>query len=218
MFGFHSFQNCITSGIVLVASVINYIGACHDLKALVFDWAGYLSQAIHMVNHTDKLKWSRRWLQLAHEVSTWSKDQTQVGAVIFDKNRNPRGFGYNGIPRGLNDATPVRLVKPLKNWYFEHAERNVIYACSRNGISCDDCTMAVTHWPCTDCTRAIIQSGIREVIVDEACLDPQGVFYQKWQDQIKESRLMLQEAGVHTQTVRMNHNPNPINKDNHSDN
>ena len=155
-----------------------------------------------MDNQMDQ-KWQRRWLRLAHEVAGWSKDQVQVGAVIFDANRNPRGFGYNGIPRGLDDQTPSRLQKPLKNWYFEHAERNVIYSCARNGISCDGCTIAVTHWPCTDCTRAIIQSGLKHVIVDERCLDPQGVFYQKWQDQIAESQLMLSEAGISTQLVTL---------------
>ena len=149
-------------------------------------------------------KWQKRWLRLAHEVASWSKDQVQVGAVIFDQNRNPRGFGYNGIPRGLDDTRPDRLQKPLKNWYFEHAERNVIYACSRNGISCDGCTIAVTHWPCTDCTRAIIQSGITQVIVDQACLDPQQYFYQKWQPQIQESQVMLAEAGIEVTVVDIN--------------
>lgn len=146
-------------------------------------------------------KWQQRWLKLAHEVASWSKDSVKVGAVIFDSNRNPRGFGYNGIPRGLSDDEPSRLQKPIKNWYFEHAERNVIYSCARNGISCDDCTIAVTHWPCTDCTRAIIQSGITSVIVDQACLNPDSYFYQKWQDQIGESEKMLLEAGITTRVV-----------------
>jgi dCMP deaminase len=141
-------------------------------------------------------KWNQRWLSLAHEVASWSKDKVKVGAVIADHNRNPRGFGYNGIPRGLDDNLPSRQTKPLKNWYWEHAERNVIYACSRNGISCDDCTMYVTHFPCTDCARAIIQSGIREVVVDAACMDPSGVFYPRWQNQIQESQCMFDEAGV----------------------
>jgi dCMP deaminase len=146
-------------------------------------------------------KWHTRWLRLAHEVASWSKDHVQVGAVIFDNNRNPRGFGYNGIPRGLSDVEPTRLQKPLKNWYFEHAERNVIYSCARNGISCDGCTIAVTHWPCTDCTRAIIQSGLTCVLVDQACLDPSKDFFQKWQDQIAESQNMLHEAGITTALV-----------------
>jgi len=141
-------------------------------------------------------KWKQRWLKLAHEVASWSKDTVQVGAIIFDHNRNPRGFGYNGQPRGLDDQNPHRLHRPLKPLYFEHAERNVIFACARNGISCDGCTMVVTHWPCCDCTRAIIQSGIRELIVDAACMDPQGYFFQKWQTHISESQQMLDECEI----------------------
>lgn len=141
-------------------------------------------------------KWNLRWMKLAHEIASWSKDQVQVGAVVFDHNRNPRGFGYNGMPRGLDDQNQSRLVQPLKNLYFEHAERNVIYACARNGISCDDCTMAITHWPCCDCTRSIIQSGIRDVIVDAACMDADGEFYQKWQHHIEQSQHMLNDCGI----------------------
>lgn len=150
-------------------------------------------------------KWAQRWLRLAHEVAAWSKDHVQVGAVIADQNRNPRGFGYNGMPRGLHDDHAPRLEKPLKNWYFEHAERNVIYACARNGISCDACTMYVTHFPCCDCTRAIIQSGITHVVVDATCMTPHTPFYQKWKDQISESQTMMTEAGVHWELVNMSH-------------
>lgn len=150
-------------------------------------------------------KWNTRWLKLAHEVAAWSKDHVKVGAVIADDLRNPRGFGYNGQPRGLADDRTDRMQKPLKNWYFEHAERNVIYACARNGISCDACTMYVTHAPCCDCARAIIQSGIKQVVVDAACRDPASAFWQKWQDQITESEIMLQEAGVQLIWCDTNH-------------
>lgn len=150
-------------------------------------------------------KWANRWLRLAHEVASWSKDHVQVGAVIVDVNRNPRGFGYNGMPRGLDDDHAERHEKPLKNWYFEHAERNVIYACARNGISCDACTMYVTHFPCCDCTRAIIQSGITHVVVDDACMQPDTVFYQKWNEQIAESQTMMTEAHVHWELINLSH-------------
>lgn len=150
-------------------------------------------------------KWQHRWIKLAHEVASWSKDQVQVGAVLCDQNRNPRGFGYNGMPRSLDDDIPDRLIKPKKTWYWEHAERNVLYACARNGIRCDDCTMYVTHFPCCDCTRAIIQSGIRSVVVDAACMDVDSHFYQKWHEQITESQIMMTEAGVHWELVQMLH-------------
>lgn len=158
-------------------------------------------------------KWNTRWLRLAHEVASWSKDHVQVGAVIVDDLRNPRGFGYNGQPRGLDDTHVNRLHKPLKNWYFEHAERNVIYACARNGISCDDCTMYVTHAPCCDCARAIIQSGIKKVVVDSACADPESVFWQKWQEQITESERMCAESGISWIWHNSNHIDININKE-----
>jgi dCMP deaminase len=94
--------------------------------------------------------------------------------------------------------------KPQKNWLFEHAERNVVYACARNGISCDDCTLVVTHWPCCDCTRAIIQSGITHLIVDQACLDSTGIFFTKWSEQIQVSQNMLKAAGVNYETTLIN--------------
>jgi len=141
-------------------------------------------------------KWDQRFLGLAHEVATWSKDDVQVGAVVIDDLRIPKGFGYNGIPRNLDDADPFKHQKPQKSWYWEHAERNILYSCARNGISCDDCTMYVTHASCCDCTRAIIQSGIKRLVVDSACLNPHGKFWQKWQHQIEVSKHMLLEAGI----------------------
>jgi dCMP deaminase len=146
-------------------------------------------------------KWKIRWIKLAHEVATWSKDTTQVGAVVFDQNRNPRGFGYNGVPRRLQDQAPERLTQPLKSLYFEHAERNVIYAAARTGIPLESCELATTHFPCCDCARAIIQSGIKCVWVDAACMESDGVFYQRWQDQIEQSQIMMTEAGVHWELV-----------------
>ena len=140
-------------------------------------------------------------MELTHQVASWSKDTVQVGAVIVDVNRNPRGFGYNGMPRGLDDNSPSRIEKPVKNWVFEHAERNVLYACARNGISCDGCVMYATHWPCADCTRGIIQSGISKLIVDQACMDPNKYFYQKWKDQINISKEMLDECGIDVDVI-----------------
>ena len=141
-------------------------------------------------------KWQRRFLQLAHEVASWSKDTTQVGAVIVDQNRNPRGFGYNGMPRGLDDGVCERSQAPLKNWLFEHAERNVIYSASRIGIPIEGCVIFATHFPCVDCARAIVQSGLKCVVVDAACMDPQREFHIKWKDQIAVSRMMFEETGV----------------------
>jgi len=58
-------------------------------------------------------KWHRRFLKLAHEVASWSKDDsTKVGAVIMGHDHTPRSFGYNGFPEGVDDTIPERNERP----------------------------------------------------------------------------------------------------------
>ncbi len=145
-------------------------------------------------------KWDARFLRLAHEVSTWSKDRsTQVGAVIVGDDKTPGPYGYNGFPRDVDDDAEDRHQRPTKYRWTEHAERNAIYNAARIGMGLKGCTMYVTHVPCADCARAIVQVGIREVVVDRACLEDQG-FNDRWDEDSQVTREMLKEAGV---TLRM---------------
>lgn len=145
-------------------------------------------------------KWDARFLRLAHEVSTWSKDRsTQVGAVIVGDDKTPGPYGYNGFPRDVDDDAEDRHQRPSKYRWTEHAERNAIYNAARIGMGLKGCTMYVTHVPCADCARAIVQVGIREVVVDRACLEDQG-FNDRWDEDSQVTREMLKEAGV---TLRM---------------
>lgn len=110
--------------------------------------------------------WDQRFLKLAHEVGSWSKDtRWHVGSVIIGKHRKPVSFGYNGPPRGVDDNVAERYEQPLKSYFFEHAERNAIYN-SDNDL--EGCTIYVTHYPCPDCARAMIQNQITRVVVDAA--------------------------------------------------
>lgn len=107
--------------------------------------------------------WDRRFLSLVNLVRTWSKDpNTQVGAGIINSRHRIVSVGFNGLPSGVNDKIPQRSSRPSKyNWY-EHAERNAIY----NAVgytSLTGFTMYVSHFPCPDCARAIIQTGITVV-------------------------------------------------------
>ncbi|MBT3703387.1 MAG: CMP deaminase, partial [Alphaproteobacteria bacterium] len=77
---------------------------------------------------TNSIKWDQRFLKLADEVATWSKDRsTQVGAVIVMKDRAPGPYGYNGFPRQIDDEAEERHNRPAKYKWTEHAERNAIY-------------------------------------------------------------------------------------------
>ena len=110
--------------------------------------------------------WTRRFLDLADLIASWSDDRDHhVGAVIVGAAHEVRAAGYNGLPRGvrgLDDARYDRASGEKFHW-VEHAERNAIYNAARAGTSITGCTIYVNRFPCADCARAIIQSGIAHV-------------------------------------------------------
>lgn len=109
-------------------------------------------------------KWCGRFLNLAKTVSKWSKDEsTKVGAIIVSEDGDPISFGFNGFPRGVLEL-PERNTRPSKYDFSEHAERNAIYLARRD---LRGSIMYVTCFPCPDCARAIVQSGISTLVVDK---------------------------------------------------
>ncbi|TCS63544.1 deoxycytidylate deaminase [Varunaivibrio sulfuroxidans] len=141
-------------------------------------------------------KWDARFVRLAREISSWSKDRsTKVGAVIVADDKTPGPYGYNGFPRTIDDDLDERHQRPIKYDWTEHAERNAIYNATRTGMALKNCTIYVTHVPCPDCARAIVQVGITRVVVDEASL-ANADFGARWDDRSKVSMAMLKEAGV----------------------
>ena len=137
-------------------------------------------------------KWDSRYVELSKVISTWSKDPNrQTGAVIVGQDNMEKSFGYNGLPIGADDTVTSRYEKPNKYMWLEHAERNAIYKAGRNGVSLKDCKMYVTYFPCAECARAIIQSGIRKLYA------PQPNFeHPKWGVSWGISKNMLYECGV----------------------
>ena len=81
-------------------------------------------------------KWDDRYLQLAREVSTWSKDpSTQCGALLIGDSGQVLSQGYNGFPRGMDDDPKLYNKRDIKYTRIVHAEMNAIYNASRSGIS-----------------------------------------------------------------------------------
>lgn len=147
-------------------------------------------------------KWHKRFLKLAHEVASWSKDEsTKVGAVIMGPDRTPRSFGYNGMPRGVDDDIPERHERPIKYLYMEHAEKNAIYNCARVGIPIEGCIIYVTHFPCTSCARAIINSGLIRLVINEGSF--KSDYHDRSKEDIEVSQLMLKEAGIEIVLVKV---------------
>ncbi|WP_422071763.1 deoxycytidylate deaminase [Tranquillimonas rosea] len=115
----------------------------------------------------DDTTWARRFLALADEMASWSEDRDfHVGAVIVGAGHEVRASGYNGLPRGVFDADDARFNRANgeKFFWIEHAERNAIYNAARAGTALEGCTIYVNRFPCADCARAIIQSGIVRVV------------------------------------------------------
>lgn len=140
-----------------------------------------------------KINWDDFYLGLAESVSKQSKDKSrQVGCVITDDRHRVLSIGYNGMPRGVNDDVPERHERPVKYYFFEHAERNAIY--NANGIQAklEGATMYAQSFPCADCARGIIQVGIKYVVAKK-----KNIFTGSgWEESIKYGKEMLDEAGV----------------------
>lgn len=109
-----------------------------------------------------------RFLRLAREVSTWSKDpSTKVGAVIVGDNGQVISQGYNGFPRGFDDSEERYNDKQTKYLFVIHAEANAIYNALYNTCPVAGATIYVHGLPCcSECAKAIVQSGIKRVVFD----------------------------------------------------
>lgn len=136
--------------------------------------------------------WDKRFIDLTKHVASWSKDKS-IGtcAVIVDDDNRIVSIGYNGFPSGCNDDIQERYERPLKYLYTEHAERNAIYNAARLGISVKGCKMYLMWFPCSDCARAIIQSGIKTLV----CYKP-NLEDSRWGEHFKVALEMFNECGV----------------------
>ena len=122
------------------------------------------------------LKWDDYFMSVAFLSAQRSKDPNkQVGAVIVGPDRVIMGVGYNGFPRGCSDSDLPWAKKsangdPMetKYAYVCHAEMNAIM--NKNSQSLHGATLYVTMYPCNECAKLIIQSGIREVVYFEGKL------------------------------------------------
>ena len=136
--------------------------------------------------------WDSRFMHLALHVRDWSKDpRTKVGCVIVGPSNEVRSIGYNGLPRGVDDTKRSRYEPLDKYKWIEHAERNAIYNAARAGIPLEGCRMYVPWFPCADCARAIIQSGLSELVASEPDFN-----HPKWGDDFRVATELLKEAQV----------------------
>lgn len=139
-------------------------------------------------------KWDSRFLSLCSHIAEWSEDPSRkVGAVVVGDGHCVISTGYNGLPRGISDLHPDRFDQTSGTKYFwmEHAERNAIYNAARGGATLLNSTIYTNLFPCADCARAIIQSGIKALVTFSA---PKNE--ERFAHSMQASLAMLHEAGV----------------------
>ena len=138
-------------------------------------------------------KWARRYLDIAKNVATWSKDpSTQIGAVAVGDKGQILSQGYNGFPRGVKDADNRYNIREEKYKYVVHGEMNCIYNACNSGVSLNGATLYVTGLPvCSECAKGIIQVGISKVVMEYPKDIPDN-----WKESMILTQQMFLEAGV----------------------
>lgn len=136
--------------------------------------------------------WDGRWMKVARTYASFSKDpSTRVGAVIVKDNR-VISAGWNGFPRGVVDTTERLNDREQKYRLTVHAEMNAILNAAYHGASLAGTTLYVTGLPCcSDCAKAIVQSGVVEVVMEYPC-----EVSEKWAESAELTRQMFSEAGI----------------------
>ncbi|MBD5105340.1 MAG: dCMP deaminase family protein [Ruminococcaceae bacterium] len=119
------------------------------------------------MKRSDYISWEEYFMGIAILSAERSKDNsTQVGACIVSRDRKILSVGYNGMPIGCSDdEMPWGReggILESKYAFVCHAELNAIL--NHDGGSLKGTTVYTTLFPCNECTKAIIQSGIREVV------------------------------------------------------
>ncbi len=140
-------------------------------------------------------KWTARFAGLCDQVASWSEDRDfQVGCVIVHPDGHEvRSTGYNGFPRGVRSDVEERYDRASGEKFFwvEHAERNAVFNAARAGVSLSGCTAYVNRFPCADCARALIQSGIARIVAPPIPKADGALDYS-----FQVSAQMLREAGI----------------------
>ncbi len=139
-------------------------------------------------------------MDLAKQVGTWSKDPSkQIGAIAIGSKGKVLAQGYNGFPRGIDDNESRLNTKETKYKYVVHAEMNLIYNATFNGISLNGSTVYVSGLPvCSECAKGLIQVGVKQIVMSKDSLEGAD---EKWLDSFELTIALLNEAGIHWKTV-----------------
>lgn len=147
-----------------------------------------------MTNQRENISsWDETFINIADVVKNRSKDPvTQVGACIVSADKRILSLGYNGAPNGFEDEKfpwgKVGEFTETKYAYVVHAERNCILNFRGSLREFDGASVYVTHFPCNECAKEIIQVGIKEVVYLNT---------PSWEkDSVKASKILFDQVKV----------------------
>ena len=147
------------------------------------------------MKRTDYISWDEYFMGVAKLAAHRSKDpSTQVGACIVSQDNIIISTGYNGMPKGCSDDEFPwdREGEQTKYPFVVHAELNAIL--NANGRDLRGSRVYVALFPCNECAKAIIQSGVKEVVyLSDKYANTPGV---------QASKRMLDAAGVKYSQLR----------------
>ena len=135
------------------------------------------------------MNWCEYLMGFAQHAAQKSKDATKVGAILVGSNNEVILSGFNGPPIGVRDLPERREKRPEKYLWVSHAEANLIAFAARRGIRTEGCTVYVTHMCCAGCAKALIQAGIKKVVVGTGQTSMPN-------DEFRAADTMMREAGV----------------------
>jgi len=135
------------------------------------------------------------YLNILDSLKELSDDKKRKVSSIIVKDNNIISYGVNVIPNE-SSKNENRCGKDLKKYWLEHSERNAIFKAAKKGIALEGSEMYVNYFPCADCARAIIQSGIKKVYSPKPNLEE-----SKWKESWKESIFILTEADVEIEFI-----------------
>ena len=124
-----------------------------------------------------QLRYDTAYLKMAE---SWSKlsycSRKQVGAIIV-KDEMIISDGYNGTPSGFDNCCEDTAGNT--QWYVLHAEANAILKVAKSTNNCKGATLYLTLSPCKECSKLVIQSGIKRVVFKNSYKDAEGIDFLK---------------------------------------
>lgn len=137
--------------------------------------------------------WDEWFMRQVYLVASKSRDpSTKIGAILVRDN-HVISSGFNGFPIGVKDSSERYDDRSVKYNFVVHAEDNAVLTAARFGISVKDTTLYTNGIPCCECSKSIIQGGVKEIVIHKQWPD---MTHSNWVESIKVSKIMFGEANI----------------------